>query len=157
MADALNRYGDISKFITDPSKLELKFGEEVTMSEDYCIVFDMEDAPCSFEELRTFIADLAKDICELDNIAQKFALHEGEDFSDYNIFAVGIDEKYNVHIIYDGMKVANVCEVCFEKKSGKYFLRKFGWVDEIPEDCSGFHADIKDYTAEHGVIVKRRK
>ena len=43
MANTLNRYGDLSKFITDPSKLELKFGEEVAMSgnKDYGIVFDM--------------------------------------------------------------------------------------------------------------------
>ena len=67
MTSTLNRYGDLKKFITDPSKLELKFGEEVTMSEnkDYGIVFDMEDAPCGFEELRPFIANLGKDICEI--------------------------------------------------------------------------------------------
>ena len=159
MVSKLNRYGDISKFITDPTKLELKSGEEVTMSEnkDYCIVFDMEDAPCGFEELRPFIANLAKDICELDNIAQKFAMHEGEDFSDYEIFVVTIDESYNVYLIYDSTKVANVCECRFEKKAGKYYLRKFGWVDGIPDDWTGFHADLKDYTVEHGVIVKRKK
>lgn len=49
-------------------------------NKDYGIAFDMEDAPCGFEELRPFIANLAKDICELDKIAQKFAMHEGEDF-----------------------------------------------------------------------------
>lgn len=157
MSDLLNRYGDISKFVTDPAKLELKFGEEVTMSEDYHIVFDMEDAPCSFEELRTFIADLAKDICELDNIARKFSIHEGKDFSGYQIFSVSMDEDYKICLIYDSTKVANVCEVWFEKKGGKYFLRKFGWVSEIPDDWTGFHADLKDYTAEHGVIVKRKK
>lgn len=157
MANKLNRYGDIKKFITDPSKLELKFGEEVTMSEEYHIVFDMEEAPCDFEELRAFIANLSKNICELDNTAQKFSMHEGEDFSEYEIFSVGIDEDYKVYLIYDSMKVANVCEVCFENKDGKYFLRKFGWVDEIPDDWTNFHADLKDYTAEHGVIVKKKK
>ena len=157
MSDTLNRYGDLSKFITDPKKLELKFGEEVTMSEYYHIVFNTEDAPCGFEELRPFIANLAKDVCELDNLAQKFSMHEGEDFSDYNIFFIGIDEDYNVCIVYDSTKVANVCEVWFEKKQGKYYLRKFGWVDEIPDDWTTFHADLKDYTAEHGVIVKRKR
>ncbi|MDE6550503.1 MAG: hypothetical protein K2M44_03285 [Clostridia bacterium] len=90
-------------------------------NKDYGIVFDMEDAPCGFEELRPFIANLAKDICELDNIVQKFAIHEGEDFSDYNIFAVTTDENYNVYLIYDSMKVANVCECRFEKKGEKYY------------------------------------
>ena len=56
------------------------------MSECYYVVLGTEDAPCGFEELRPIIANLAKDVCGLDNLAQKFSIHEDEDFSDYNIF-----------------------------------------------------------------------
>ncbi len=154
----LNRYGDIGKFITDPDKLVLKNGEEVIMSDyrDYCITFDMEDAPCGFEELRGFIAGLAKDLCGLDNIVQKFACHEGETMTDHELSEVRLDEDYNVYLVYYGIKVANVCEVMFERKNGKYYLRRYGWAVDIPDDWTGFHADIRDYTVEHGCIVKRK-
>ena len=153
----LNRYGNLEKFITDPDKLVLN-DEEVVMSadRDYCIMFDMEEAPCGFEELRGFIADLSKKLCELDNIVQKFACHEGWTMTDYEVWRVWLDEDYNVHLEYCGTKVANVCEVMFEKKNGRYNLRKFGWVVDIPDDWTDFHADIRDYTAEHGCIVKRK-
>ncbi|MDE5591292.1 MAG: hypothetical protein K2J60_19470 [Acetatifactor sp.] len=154
----LNRYGNLEKFITDPDKLVLNNGEEVIMSGygDYCITFDMEDAPCGFEELRGFIAQLAKEICELDNIVQKYACHEGGTMTDYELSVVCLDKDYNVHLVYEGTKVANVCEVMFEKKNGRYYLRKFGWVVDIPDDWTGFHTDMRDYTAEHGCIVKRK-
>lgn len=155
----LNRYGDLGKFITDPDKLVLN-GEEVIMSDykdyGYDITFDMEEAPCEFEELRGFIADLAKELCELDNIVQKFACHEGETMTDFELSLVGLDESYNVYLVYYGTKVADVCEVMFEKKNDRYYLRKFGWVVDIPDDWTGFHADLRDYTVEHGCIVKRK-
>ena len=101
----------------------------------------MVNAPCGFEELRGFISVLAKEICELDNTVQKYACHEDETMTDYELSVVCLDEDYNVHLVYEGTKVANVCKVMFEKKNGKYYLRRFGWVVDIPDDWTGFHAD----------------
>lgn len=59
-------------------------------------------------------------------------MREGEDFSDFEIFAVTINENYNVYLIYDGMKVANVCECRFEKRGGKYYLRNTVGLTKYP-------------------------
>ena len=55
-------------------------GSEVYISseEDYNIVVDLKEYKEEFESLRPFIALIARNICELDNTAQKFdRLHSG--------------------------------------------------------------------------------
>lgn len=68
-----NRYGDITKFITDEDKLEC-VNNEVVISDrnDYYIVIDLEDSHDTFENLKSFIVIVAKSICEMDNIVLKF-------------------------------------------------------------------------------------
>lgn len=71
---SFNRYGDISKFITDPDLLQVTGDECVYISNenDYDIAVDLETCYASFDEVKPFIAFLATQICELDNIAQRF-------------------------------------------------------------------------------------
>ena len=71
---SFNRYGDISKFITDPDLLQVTGDECVYISNDndYDIAVDLETCYASFDEVKLFIAFLATQICELDNIAQRF-------------------------------------------------------------------------------------
>ena len=70
-----NRYGDMSKFVTDLDLLELSRDGTVCISaeEDYDIAVDLEASYASFNELRLYIALLAARICELDNIVQRFS------------------------------------------------------------------------------------
>ena len=68
------RYGDISKFITDPDKLTIADGECVYISGEsyYDIAVDLEGCYGSFDEVKPFIAFLAGNINELDNTVQRF-------------------------------------------------------------------------------------
>ena len=89
-----NRYYDIKKFITDPEKLQIVNGSEVYISseEDYDIVVDLKGHKEEFESLKPFIAFVARNICELDNTAQKFdKLHSGESRFPFDLELVFID------------------------------------------------------------------
>lgn len=69
-----DRYGDISKFITDPDRLEIADGECVYISgeRDYDIAVDLEGCYDTFENVKPFIALIAKHVCELDNTVLRF-------------------------------------------------------------------------------------
>lgn len=69
-----NRYGDLSKFITDADQLCTENDGYVYISkeEDYDIAVDMESCYGSLDEVRAFLVFLAKHICELDNLVQRF-------------------------------------------------------------------------------------
>ncbi len=69
-----NRYGDISKFIIDMEQLCIADDGYVYISkeEDYDIAVDMESCYGSLDEIKSFIVLLAKHICELDNLVQRF-------------------------------------------------------------------------------------
>ena len=69
-----NRYGDISKFIIDMEQLCIADDGYVYISkeEDYDIAVDMESCYGSLDEVKSFIVFLAKHICELDNLVQRF-------------------------------------------------------------------------------------
>ncbi len=71
---SFNRYGDLSKFITDQDLLQVTEDESVYISNenDYDIAVDLESCYAPFDEVKPFIAFLATQICELDNIAQRF-------------------------------------------------------------------------------------
>lgn len=69
-----NRYGDISRFITDPDLLQVTEDGCVYISDenDYDIAVYLETCYASFDEVKPFIAFLATQICELDNAVQRF-------------------------------------------------------------------------------------
>ena len=69
-----NRYGDISKFIIDMEQLCIADDGYVYISkeEDFGIAVDMESSYGSLDEVKPFIAFLAKHIGELDNLVQRF-------------------------------------------------------------------------------------
>ncbi|MDE7325251.1 MAG: SMI1/KNR4 family protein, partial [Lachnospiraceae bacterium] len=71
---SFNRYGDPSKLITDPDLLQVTEDECVYISNenDYDIAVDLEGCYAPFNEVKPFIAFLATQICELDNVAQRF-------------------------------------------------------------------------------------
>ncbi len=71
---SFNRYGDLSKLITDQDLLQVTEDESVYISNenDYDIAVDLESCYAPFDEVKPFIAFLATQICELDNIAQWF-------------------------------------------------------------------------------------
>ena len=73
-AAVYNRYGDISKFITDPNRLEIADGKCVYISgeKDYDVAVDLEGCYDTFENVKQFITLIAKHVCEMDNIVLRF-------------------------------------------------------------------------------------
>ena len=131
-----NRYHDINKFITDPEKLQIVNRSEVYISreEDYDIVVDFEGHTEEFESLKPFIAFIARNICELDNTAQKFnRLHSGESRFPFDLELILIDVSH-VILEYWGTEVNTQFDVVFEYRKGKFTLKKFGMIQDIPAD-----------------------
>ena len=131
-----NRYHDIKKFVTDPEKLQIVNGSEVYISseEDYDIVVDLKEHKEEFESLKPFIAFIARNICELDNTAQKFnRLHSGESRFPFDLELIFIDVS---HVIFEywGTEVNTQFDVVFEYSKGKFTLKKFGMIQDIPAD-----------------------
>lgn len=107
---SFNRYGDLSKFITDPDLLQVTGDECIYISNanDYDIAVDLESCYASFDEVKPFITFLATQIYELDNAAQRF--HRKKRVKNSQL------------------------EVVFEYKENKFFLRTYGAIDNIPDN-----------------------
>ena len=107
---SFNRYGDLSKFITDPDLLQVTGDECIYISNanDYDIAVDLETCYASFDEVKPFIAFLATQIYELDNAAQRF--HRKKRVKNSQL------------------------EVVFEYKENKFFLWTYGAIDNIPDN-----------------------
>jgi len=76
-----DRYGDISKFITDAEQLCVvkDINDEIvylSKEKDYDIAVDLEECYAPFEKIRSFLAFLSAHICELDNTVQWFDRHK---------------------------------------------------------------------------------
>lgn len=131
-----NRYHDIKKFVTDPEKLQIVNGSEVYISseEDYDIVVDLKEHKEEFESLKPFIAFIARNICELDNTAQKFnRLHSGESRFPFDLELIFIDVSH-VILEYWGTEVNTQFDGVFEYSKDKFTLKKFGMIQDIPAD-----------------------
>ncbi len=107
---SFNRYGDLSKFITDPDLLQVTGDECIYISNanDYDIAVDLETCYASFDEVKPFITFLATQIYELDNAAQRF--HRKKRVKNSQL------------------------EVVFEYKENKFFLWTYGAIDNIPDN-----------------------
>lgn len=87
-----------------------------------------------FESLKPFIAFVARNICELDNTAQKFdKLHSGESRFPFDLELVFIDVSH-VILKYWGTEVNTQFDVVFEYSKDKFTLKKFGMIQDIPAD-----------------------
>lgn len=159
-----DRYGDISKFITDPNKLELTDGECV-ISNDYDIVVDMGECYADFDAVKPVIAEIARHIGEMDNMVQRFNSMKrmkkagavplpsslGITRFDYSqsmennpnpedkdfpfyLEIVYLPKPNTVGLVYWGTRENSEFSVDFECKDGKYFLRTFGAFENIPDN-----------------------
>ena len=134
-----DRYNDIDKFITDPDKFRVINGSEIYISseDNYNIVVDLQGHTEEFEQLKPFIVLVAKNICRLDNIVQKFERQQNRNGSSsqfqYNIAVVFIDDPYII-LEYWGTEENTQFDVVFEHDKGKFFLKSFGTIQDIPEN-----------------------
>lgn len=135
-----DRYGDISKFITDPDKLELAENKYVCISceSDYDIAVGLDGCYGSFDEVKPFIAFVAEHINELDNIVQKYdrrnsrnsAMHE----TPFDLYLISLKKPNHITLEYYCTDVNSEFNTVFEYKDGSFHLRSFGTVKNIPDD-----------------------
>ena len=155
-----NRYGDLSKFITDPDLLQVTEDESVYISNenDYDIAVYLKTCYASFDEVKPFIAFLATQICELDNAVQRFdrksqkkrirrdvsltspyridysSMEDNptpqEEKSDYILAYIYMEEKNRISFDYWCTTRNSQLEVVFEYKENKFFLRSFGMIED---------------------------
>ncbi|MGN0536846.1 MAG: hypothetical protein ACI4M3_02580, partial [Acutalibacteraceae bacterium] len=129
-----NRYNDITKFITDSSELKIENGSYVYISseKDYNIAVDLENHVDEFEKLKPFIVFLAKHICELDNIVQRFDKKHYLDTSEPDILSIIYIDGNDIILEYWGATVNTEYDVVFEYKDNQFRLKSFGMIKDIP-------------------------
>lgn len=177
-----DRYKDISKFITDPDKLEIADDGYVYISgeNDYDIAVNM-NCYGSFDEVKPYIALIAEHINELDNLVQRFDHRKrvkkngysegripsssGIERYDYNkcmeddpdprmqrfpfeLAVIYIEKPNFVTFDYWCTDFNSEIDVEFELKNGKFFMRRFGMFDLIPDDWDN---DVWDKKLQRGI------
>ena len=149
-----NRYSDATKFVTDPSKLQIVNGSEVYISSD--IVVDLQGHTEEFERLKPFITLVAQSICDLDNTTQKFDnLHSKSSQFPYVVAIVFIDEP-NVILEYWGTEENTQFDVVFEHNDGMFTLKSFGTILNIPPDWEQtLSADHNEKTSSPKGFLRR--
>lgn len=157
-----NRYQDSSKFVTDANRLMLAEETYVYISaeDDYDIAVDLDERVDEFEALKPFLAFLAGHICEFDVEAQWFNSFKHERRKPQGGFPPGMVifdyvrtirrenpppdflyipgvvylEDNMVWLDYWGTKVGTQFPVGFEYQEGRFHLRHFGIIENIPDD-----------------------
>ena len=137
--DRPGRYGDLSKFITDPDGLELDQHALVYLSaeDDYDIAVDLERQEEKFDALRPYIAFVAKNICRLDNLVQRYdrERERGGGRFPYSLNLVYVDKPCLI-LEYGGMIENTTFDVVFRQEDGKFILESFGIRNNLPPDWS---------------------
>lgn len=134
------RYTDTEKLMTKMDDLVLtKHGEVCIYSGDqwYTDVFvDLDGKPEQFEELKPMILYAAKNLCNMDLIAQKYCALEGERnfVFEYEVAYILLNAPDEIILGYYGMQVNTEFDVVFQCVEDGFLLKRFGTVTEVPPD-----------------------
>lgn len=134
------RYKDTEKLIVDANELKLADDALVLIYHEdkwYDDVFvDLEGQDVSFEKLKPFIIFAAKNLAEMDVIAQKYsALHGDSRFvDDYEAAYIYLDVPDRIRLRYYGMTQNTEYDVVFQYINGEFTLKSFGMKKDIPPD-----------------------
>lgn len=134
------RYTDSSKLIVDVNELKLTKQDTVLI---YCedeshdeIAVNLGAQAEKFEELKPYIIFIAKNLCKMDSIAQRYtALHGNSSFADdYEIAYICLDAPDKIRLGYYGINENTEFDVVFQHINGDFILKSFGMVKDIPPD-----------------------
>ena len=134
------RYTDTEKLITNVDDLVLtEDGAVYIYSGDkwYTDVFvDLEEKENQFEALKPMISYAAKNLCNLDLIAQRYCALEGDrNFAfEYEVAYILLNAPDEIILGYYGMQVNTEFDVVFQCIEDKFLLKRFGTVTEVPPD-----------------------
>ena len=109
--------------------------------------------PGSFDALRPFIAFVAKNICRLDDLVQRYdrERERGGGRFPYSLNLVYVDEPCLI-LEYCGMIENTTFDVVFRQEDGKFILEGFGMRNNLPPDWSV----ESRLTVKHRVLIPIR-
>lgn len=134
------RYTDKTRLIADANELKLTdrtliqiYQEDKWYDEVY---IDLEKQAVNFEELKSYIIFIARNLCEIDAIVQKYLLlHGNAAFADdCQIAYLYFDEPDKIRITYYGTHINTEFDVLFQHINDKFILKSCGMVKNIPSD-----------------------
>lgn len=134
------RYVDTTKLITDIEKLELTSAGEILI---YCgdkwydeVTVNLEVQEEKFEELKSVIACIAKNLYKIDLIAQRYntLYGDGKFVSSYEIGYICLNALDEISVRYYGMEVNTEFDVIFQYINDEFLLKSFGMRKNIPLD-----------------------
>lgn len=134
------RYKDTDKMVVDVDELKLSDDALVLIYHEdkwYDDVFiDLEGQAVSFEKLKPYIIFAAKNLAEMDAIAQKYsALHGDGRFVDgYEVAYVFLDAPDRIRLRYCGITQNTEFDVVFQYMNDEFSLKSFGMKKDIPSD-----------------------
>ena len=134
------RYKDADKLIVDADGLKLSDDALVLIyHEDKWyddVLMDLEGQTVSFEKLKPYIIFAAKNLVEMDVIAQKYsALHGDGRFVDgYEVTYVFLDVPDRIRLRYCGINQNSEFDVVFQYIDGGFSLKSFGMKKDIPSN-----------------------
>lgn len=134
------RYTDTAKLITNIDKLELTDAGEVLI---YCgdkwydeVTVNLKGKEEKFEELKPVIAYLAKNLCKIDLIAQRYdTLYEDGNFANScEVAYICLNTLDEISVRYYGTQVNTEFDVVFQCVNDEFLLKSFGMRKNIPLD-----------------------
>ena len=135
------RYIDTMKLITNIDNLTLTDEGDVLI---YCgdewyieVSVDLHGKEERFEQLKPMIVYLAKNLCNIDMIAQKYSALDDKDDEfvyNYEIAYIDISALDEISVTYYGMRVNTQFEVVFQCVDNQFLLKSFGTRKNIPLD-----------------------
>lgn len=134
------RYVDTAKLITDIEKFELTSAGEILI---YCgdkwydeVTVNLEGQEEKFEEVKSVIAYIAKNLYKIDLIAQRYdtLYGDGKFASSYEIGYICLNALNEISVRYYGMKVNTEFDVIFQYINDEFLLKSFGMRKNIPLD-----------------------
>lgn len=135
------RYIDTTKLITNIDNLTLTDEGDVLIyygDEWYIEVsVDLHGKEEQFEQLKPMIVYLAKNLCNIDMIAQKYSALDDKDDEfvyNYEIAYIDISALDEISVTYYGMRVNTQFDVVFQCVDNQFLLKSFGTRKNIPLD-----------------------
>lgn len=135
------RYADETRLTLDANELKLTDGtlvriyEEDKWYDEVCI--DLKESAAKFEELKPYLIFIAKNLCKMDAIVQKYysSLKKNTSFADgYEVAYLCLDEPDGIRLTYYGTHENTEFDVIFQHINDEFILKSFGMVKNIPPD-----------------------
>ena len=95
------------------------------------VTIDLEGEESKFEELKPYIIFVAKNLCKMDCIAQKYS-RDSEFAYRYEVAYICLNVKDIISLRYYGMIENTEFDVVFQYVNGDFILKSFGMVKNIP-------------------------